>query len=78
MAAVRCLISIGWNRSGTLSMVFLQYCATIRSILIRAMPFSVSEAAKSRLVELFAKNPQAKALRLGIRGGGCSGYSYLF
>lgn len=42
------------------------------------MAISVSDEAKGRLVELFVKRPEATALRVGIRGGGCSGYSYLF
>jgi iron-sulfur cluster assembly protein len=42
------------------------------------MAITVSDSARSRLVELFEKNPEAQALRVGVRGGGCSGYSYLF
>lgn len=42
------------------------------------MAITVSDTARKRLIELFGKRPQAKALRVGIRGGGCSGYSYLF
>lgn len=42
------------------------------------MAISVSDSAKGRLLELFQKHPDAKALRVGIRGGGCSGFSYLF
>jgi iron-sulfur cluster assembly accessory protein len=43
-----------------------------------AMAISVSSSARVRLKELFSKHPDARALRVGIRGGGCSGYSYLF
>lgn len=42
------------------------------------MAITVSDSARERLMELFAKHPAAKALRVGIRGGGCSGYAYLF
>ena len=42
------------------------------------MALSVSNSAMERLREIFSRNPQAKALRLGVRGGGCSGFSYLF
>ncbi|MBK8479993.1 MAG: iron-sulfur cluster assembly accessory protein [Proteobacteria bacterium] len=42
------------------------------------MAIQVSEAARQRLLELFAKHPEAKALRIGVRGGGCSGFSYQF
>lgn len=42
------------------------------------MAITVSQSAHDRLKELFAKHPEAKGLRVGIRGGGCSGFSYLF
>ena len=42
------------------------------------MAITVSESARERLKELFVKHPDAKALRVGVRGGGCSGFSYLF
>jgi len=42
------------------------------------MALKVTPDAKSRLLELFNKHPEAKALRVGVRGGGCSGFSYLF
>lgn len=43
------------------------------------MPFTVSEEAKSRLFDMFAKREgKQAALRVGVKGGGCSGYSYLF
>jgi len=42
------------------------------------MSLSVTESAKQRLREIFAKNEDVQALRVGIRGGGCSGFSYLF
>ena len=42
------------------------------------MSLSVTESAKQRLREIFAKNEGVQALRVGIRGGGCSGFSYLY
>jgi len=42
------------------------------------MSLSITEQAKARLREIFAKHRDARALRIGVRGGGCSGYSYLF
>ena len=42
------------------------------------MAITVSDSAHQRLIELFSKHPDARALRIGLRGGGCSGYSYLF
>lgn len=42
------------------------------------MAITVSKSAHQRLIELFQKYPDAKALRVGIRGGGCSGFSYHF
>lgn len=42
------------------------------------MAITVTDVAKQRLAELFRKRPEAKALRLGVRGGGCSGFSYIF
>jgi len=42
------------------------------------MAITVTEGARKRLIELFEKHPNARGLRVGIRGGGCSGYSYLF
>ncbi|MBW2733778.1 MAG: iron-sulfur cluster assembly accessory protein [Deltaproteobacteria bacterium] len=42
------------------------------------MAITLSESAHARLTELFAKQPDARGLRVGIRGGGCSGFSYVF
>lgn len=42
------------------------------------MAFTITNTARTRLEELFAKYPDAAALRIGVKGGGCSGYSYLF
>ena len=42
------------------------------------MAIGVSASARARLNTLFERHPEAKALRVGVRGGGCSGYSYVF
>lgn len=42
------------------------------------MAITVSAAATHRLKELFQKHPDAQGLRVGVKGGGCSGYSYVF
>ncbi|MCA9666120.1 MAG: iron-sulfur cluster assembly accessory protein [Myxococcales bacterium] len=42
------------------------------------MALQLSASALGRLREIFAKNDKARALRVGVRGGGCSGFSYLF
>ncbi len=36
----------------------------------------VSSKAKEHVLELIAKEEQGKGLRLGVKGGGCSGLSY--
>ncbi len=47
---------------------------------MKALPFELSETAKAEIVAIFTtKNiPPDYGLRVGIRGGGCSGISYLF
>lgn len=40
------------------------------------MAVNLTEAAQHRVRELIAENEGAACLRLGIRGGGCSGMSY--
>ncbi len=46
----------------------------------KKVPFNLSEAALAEIVSIFkTKNiPDGYGLRVGIRGGGCSGISYLF
>ena len=41
------------------------------------MAVSLTDAAKDRVRELVQKNAAASWLRLGVRGGGCSGFSYV-
>ena len=47
---------------------------------LKKTPFDLSEAAKAEVITIFkTKNiPEGYGLRVGIRGGGCSGISYLF
>ena len=45
---------------------------------IRGMSFSVSVAAARRVAEIMASEPGAKALRVEVLAGGCSGLQYKF
>jgi iron-sulfur cluster assembly accessory protein len=40
--------------------------------------FSVSDRAARRIAEIMASQTQPAALRVAVRGGGCSGYRYQF
>jgi iron-sulfur cluster insertion protein len=42
------------------------------------MSFSVSQAAARRVAEIMASEPGAKALRVEVLAGGCSGLQYKF
>ena len=42
------------------------------------MDFSVSQAAARRVAEILAADPGAKALRVEVLAGGCSGLQYKF
>jgi iron-sulfur cluster assembly accessory protein len=42
------------------------------------MSFTVSEAAAKRVAEIMASEPGAKALRVEVLAGGCSGLQYKF
>jgi iron-sulfur cluster assembly accessory protein len=43
------------------------------------MPINVTEKALGKIRELVAKRgPQTKGLRIGVKGGGCTGFQYLF
>jgi iron-sulfur cluster assembly protein len=46
----------------------------------RILPFTLSEAARMEIQNIFKTKsiPEGYGLRVGIRGGGCSGISYLF
>ncbi len=45
---------------------------------IRGMGFSVSSTAAQRVAEILAAEPGAKALRVEVLAGGCSGLQYKF
>ena len=38
----------------------------------------LTDRAASRVVKVLAKEPAGSALRIGVRGGGCSGFQYDF
>ncbi len=43
------------------------------------MPITVTEKALGKIQELVAKRgPQTKGLRVGVKGGGCTGFQSLF
>lgn len=41
-------------------------------------PVELSESAARRINEIIAGEPKAKFLRIGVEGGGCSGFQYKF
>jgi iron-sulfur cluster assembly protein len=45
-----------------------------------SLPFEISAEAEAEVLKIFKEKniPQAYALRVGIKGGGCSGISYVF
>lgn len=42
------------------------------------MSISVTQAAARRIKEILAGDPEKKALRVAVNGGGCSGFQYDF
>ncbi len=42
------------------------------------MPITVTEKALGKIQELVAKRGPTKGLRIGVKGGGCTGFQYLF
>ena len=42
------------------------------------MPLTITERAATKILQIFADQgmPDGAALRLGVKGGGCSGFSY--
>ena len=43
-----------------------------------APPFSVSESAAARIAKITVGEPDGTRFRVSIKGGGCSGFQYLF
>ena len=41
-------------------------------------PVTVSEAAGRRVAAILSRNPDKRALRVSVEGGGCSGFSYKY
>ncbi len=41
-------------------------------------PFSVSDSAAARIVKITSDEPPNTRFRITIKGGGCSGFQYLF
>jgi len=46
--------------------------------LAPAIPFRLTEAAARQVAEILSADPQAKALRVEVLAGGCSGFQYKF
>jgi iron-sulfur cluster assembly accessory protein len=47
-------------------------------ILAASQPFRVTEAASRQIAAILASEPGAKALRVEVLAGGCSGFQYKF
>jgi iron-sulfur cluster assembly protein len=47
---------------------------------MNVLPFTLSEAALAEITHIFKEKniPSGYGLRVGVKGGGCSGISYLF
>lgn len=47
--------------------------------VVQTLPVSLSDRAAAKFLELLAEDPSAagKTLRVGAKGGGCSGLSYI-
>lgn len=57
-----------------------QHTATAPALPAAAPAFSLSERAAARIREMVGKlgKPAGGGLRVGVKGGGCSGLSYVF
>jgi iron-sulfur cluster assembly protein len=44
---------------------------------VKSAPISLSEGAVKEIKRLMAGRDDAKVLRLGVKGGGCAGFSYV-
>jgi iron-sulfur cluster assembly accessory protein len=45
---------------------------------LTATPFSVTDSAAKRIAKITVGEPEGSKFRISIKGGGCSGFSYLF
>jgi iron-sulfur cluster insertion protein len=43
-----------------------------------ATPFSVTDSAAARIVKITVGEPEGSKFRIAIKGGGCSGFQYIF
>ena len=42
------------------------------------MPFTVTDRAARRIIQIAATEPEKKLFRVSVEGGGCSGFQYKF
>ncbi len=48
------------------------------SVVIEALPVTVSDRAARRIARILEKEPAGSMLRVAVNGGGCSGFQYEF
>jgi iron-sulfur cluster assembly accessory protein len=45
---------------------------------IASAPFAVTDSAAARIVKITIGEPEGSRFRISIKGGGCSGFQYIF